>query len=102
MAPITPSLAMFLDRVLVLPGRNVVTVLAGEFSRTVPESDHEPGGTATVIGKHVKTGTAGPQAPDGSPPAGAPSPEGLWAYVSAALRLPSAPFGPNPSPELIL
>jgi hypothetical protein len=101
MAPITPSLAVFLDRVLALPGRNVVTVLAGEFSRTVPESDHEPGGTATVIGKHVKTGTAGPQAPDGSPPAGAPSPEGLWAYVSAALRLPTAPFGPNPSPELV-
>jgi hypothetical protein len=101
MAPITPSLAMFLDRVLALPGRNVVTLLAGEFSRTVPESDHEPGGTATVIGKHVKTGTAGPQAPDGSPPAGAPSPEGLWAYVSAALRLPSAPFGRNPSPELV-
>lgn len=102
MAPITPSLAVFLERMLALPGRNVVTLLVGEFSRTVPESDHEPGGTATVIGKYVKTGTAGRQSPDGAPPAGAPPPEGLWAYAAAALRLSSAPFGRNPNPELIV
>jgi hypothetical protein len=101
MAPITPSLATFLDRMLALPGRNVVTLLVGEFSRTIPKSDHEPGGTATVIGKHVRTGTAGPQRPDGSPPLDAPPPEALWAYTAAALRLPGAPFGRNPNPELI-
>jgi hypothetical protein len=102
MAPITPSLGLFLDRMLALPGRNVVTVLVGEFSRTVPESDHEPGGTATVIGKYVRTGTAGRQTAEGAPPAGAPPPEGLWAYTAAALRLTTAPFGANPNPELIL
>jgi hypothetical protein len=102
MAPITPSLTVFLDRVLALPGRNVVTMLVGEFSRTIPASDHEPGGTATVIGKYVRTGTAGPQRPDGSPVADAPPPEGLWAYAAAALRIPGTPFGPNPNPELIV
>jgi hypothetical protein len=102
MKPITPSLATFLDRVLALRNRNVVTVLVGEFSRTTRESDHEPGGTATVIGRHVRTGTAGPQLPDGAPPEGAPAPEALWAYVAAALRLSSAPFGRNPNPELIV
>jgi hypothetical protein len=102
MAPIAPALAMFLDRTLALPGRNVVTLLVGEFSRTIPKSDHEPGGTATVVGKYVKTGTAGPQNADGSPPVNAPPPEGLWAYTSAALRLNGAPFGPNPNPELIV
>ncbi len=101
MAPITPSLSTFLGRTLALPGRNVVTLLVGEFSRTIPKSDHEPGGTATVIGKHVRTGTAGPQRPDGSPPLDAPPPEALWAYAAAALRLPAAPFGRNPNPELI-
>jgi hypothetical protein len=102
MEPIIPMLATFLDRVMTLPNRNVVTMLVGEWSRTRAESDHEPGGTATVIGKYVKTGTAGPQNADGSPPANAPPPEGLWAYAAAALRLAKAPFGRNPNPELIV
>lgn len=102
MAPITPSLITFLDRVMALPRRNVVTLLTGEFSRTLPGSDHAPGGTATVIGKYVKTGTAGRQGPGGSPPEHATPPEGLWAYVAAALRLSGpASFGRNPHRELI-
>jgi hypothetical protein len=101
MSPITPMLATFLERVMALPDRNVVTMLLGEWSRTQPESDHEPGGTATVIGKYVKTGTAGQQNADGAPPANAPPPEGLWAYAAAALRLVETPFGRNPNPELI-
>jgi uncharacterized protein (DUF1501 family) len=102
MRPITPSLSAFLDRALALEGRNVVTLLVGEFSRTVPESDHEPGGTATVIGKYVKTGSAGPQTAAGAPPEGAPPPEALWAYAAAALRLRASPFGRNPHPELLV
>ena len=102
MAPITPSLVTFLERVMALPGRNVVTVLTGEFSRTTSKSDHEPGGTATVIGKYVRTGTAGPQRADGAPPERAPGPEGLWAYAASVLRLGGSAFGPNPNPELTL
>jgi hypothetical protein len=101
MSPITPVLATFLERVMALPDRNVVTMLVGEWSRTNPKSDHEPGGTATIIGKYVKTGTAGPQNADGSPPPNAPAPEALWAYVAAALGLVKTPFGRNPNPELI-
>lgn len=102
MAPITPSLITFLERVMTLPRRNVVVLLTGEFSRTLPGSDHAPGGTATVIGKYVKTGTAGRQGPGGSPSEHASPPEGLWAYVAAALRVDrSAPFGRNPHRELI-
>ncbi|TPG10138.1 hypothetical protein EAH88_07170 [Rhodanobacter glycinis] len=103
MTPITPSLITFLDRVMALPERNVVTLLVGEFSRTLPGADHAPGGTATVIGKYVKTGTTGRQLPDGSPPEHAASPEALWAYAAAALRLGgAAPFGRNPHPELLV
>lgn len=84
-----------------MPGRNVVTLLVGEFSRTVPKSDHEPGGTATLIGRYDRTGIAGPQNPDGSPPLDAPPPEAVWAYAAAALNLRGSPFGRNSHPELI-
>lgn len=102
MAPITPSLITFLDRTAALPGRNVVTLLVGEFSRTLPGADHAPGGTATVIGKYVRTGTTGRQRPDGSPPEQVASPDALWAYAAAALRLAAMPFGRNPHPELLV
>jgi len=97
MAPITPLLSTFLARMFALP-RNVVTMLVGEFSRTSAESDHEPGGTATLIGARIKTGTAGPQRTDGSPPTNAPPPAGLWSFAAAALGLDAKA---NPNPELI-
>jgi hypothetical protein len=80
----------------------VVVALIGEFSRTIGESDHAPGGTATVIGKHVKTGTAGPQTAGGLPPPTSPPPAGLWAYLATVLQLRDHPFGVNPHPELVL
>ena len=102
MASILAPLRAFIGRVLALPDRNVVIALVGEFSRTVGESDHEPGGTATVIGRTVKTGTAAPQTETGAPPPGAPPIAGLWAYLAAALKVEEHPFGKNPNPELII
>ena len=98
---IQAPLHRFVERVLALPGKNVVIALFGEFSRTVGAADHEPGGTATVIGKYVKTGTAAPQFETGAPPRDAPPPAGLWAYLATVLKLEDHPFGANPHPELV-
>lgn len=92
----------FLARALAIPNRNVVIALVGEFSRTTGASDHEPGGTATVIGKYVKTGTAGPQTETGAPPPGSPPTAGLWAYLASVLKIEDHPFGANPNPELVM
>jgi hypothetical protein len=102
MSSILPEVRTFVARALGLPGRNVVIALFGEFSRTVDASDHEPGGTATIIGKYVRTGTAGPQNPDGSPPINSPPVAGLWSYLATVLRVEEHPFGANPNPELVV
>lgn len=102
MATIIPSLRTFVSRALALPNHNVVIALMGEFSRTIGASDHEPGGTTTVIGKYVKTGTAGRQTPEGAPPPGSPPVSGLWAFLANALKLKEHEFGANPNPELII
>ena len=101
MASILPDLRRFVARALTLPGRNVVIALMGEFSRTVGASDHAPGGTATVIGKRVRTGSAGPQTSGGLPPPTSPPPAGLWAYLASVLGVADHPFGVNPHPELV-
>jgi hypothetical protein len=102
MAPLTPLLRTFLQRLEAMPGRNVVVAILGEFSRTVPTGDHAQGGTATVIGRYVRSGTAGPQDADGQPPANTAPVAGLWSYLAGALRLREHPFGANPNPQLLV
>ncbi|HEY1905883.1 MAG TPA: hypothetical protein VGG91_07570 [Myxococcaceae bacterium] len=102
MSSIIQGVGTFVARAQEIPGRNVVIALLGEFSRTVGESDHAPGGTATVIGKHVKTGSAGPQTASGLPPPTSPPVAGLWAYLATVLQLKEHPFGVNPHPELVV
>jgi hypothetical protein len=98
---ILPGLNAFLGRMLADPTRNVVTVIMGDFSRSLPGSDHQPNLSVTVIGKYVKVGTTGKVAANVSLPAGTPSVPGLWAYVAKALKITAEPFGANPH-DLIL
>ena len=59
-------------------------------------------GRVVHFGKHVKTGTAGPQTAEGLPPPTAPPPAGLWAYLATVLKIEDHPFGENPHPELVV
>ncbi len=90
------TLRTFTDRTMALEGRNVVTVIMGDFSRSIPGSNHQANLTATVIGKNVKLGTTGKVNRDVALPSGTPGIKGLWAYIAAAAQAPEAPFGANP------
>jgi hypothetical protein len=93
---ILPPLNVFLGRMLGASGRNVVTAMFGDFSRSLPGSDHEPNLTNTVIGKYVQVGTTGKVAANVSLPVGVPSIPQFWAYLAAAAHCSTQPFGANP------
>jgi hypothetical protein len=95
------SLGAFVGRTLAMPGRNVVTAIFGDFSRSLPGSDHQANLTATVIGKHVKLGTTGRVNARVGLPAGTPGIQGMWAYIAAALQAPDRPFCSNPHGLLV-
>ena len=100
-ANVFPALNMFLDRTLVstdlATSHNVVTMIFGDFARSLPGSDHQPNVTATVMGKYVKGGTTGMTDGNVGLAAGTPSVPGLWSYLAAVAKTPGAnPFGANP------
>lgn len=95
------ALKVFTDRTLAMVDRNVVTVIMGDFSRSLPGSNHQANLTATVIGKYVKLGTTGRVTRDVGLPAGSPGIDGFWAYLAAVLGASGTPFGANPH-DLVL
>lgn len=97
---VMPGLKPFLERTLAMPGRNVVTALFSEFARSGGRSDHAAGLSASVFGKSVRQGTTGRpiigDLVDYSLPAGTPGIPGFWAFLAAAAKANSMPFGANP------
>lgn len=92
----------FMTRLVQDPNRNVVVVLMGDFSRSLPGSNHQPNLSATVIGKYVKQGTTGRVNADVALAATTPGIQGLWSYLSAVTKTASKPFGNNLHPSLVL
>lgn len=105
---ILPSLRVFLERTLAAQGRNVVTLVYGDFARigghTATSSEHASGLSATVFGKYVRAGTTGRfetgQNAGYRLPMGTPGYAGLWAYLTEVARAPSRPWGANPHAPL--
>lgn len=99
---ILPPLNTFLARTQAMTDRNVVVTIFGDFSRSLPGSDHQGNLTSTVIGKKVKQGTSGRVASNVSLPAGTPSIREYWAYLAEVCGATGEPFGPNPHKDLVL
>lgn len=106
---ILPALKVFLERTLAMRGRNVVTLLYGDFARiggnNATASEHAGGTSATVFGKYVRQGTTGRFDPGQNAtyklPSGTPNYTGLWSYLLAAANAPKRPFGANPHAALL-
>lgn len=101
-ARILPALKVFINRMVADPRRNVNVVIMGDFSRSLPGSDHAAGVSATVIGKNVRVGTTGRVDGGVRLAAGTPQGLGLWAYLSRLTNVSYQPFGTNPHTGLVL
>jgi hypothetical protein len=99
---ILPPLRVFINRMVADARRNVNVMIIGDFSRSLPGSDHAAGVSATVIGKNVRVGTTGRVDADVRLAAGTPQALGLWAYLARLTNLPYQPFGSNPHTGLVL
>jgi hypothetical protein len=99
---ILPPLNTFLSRMMADPTRNVITVILGDFARSLPNSDHQGNMTATVIGKYVKPGTTGRVDANVSLAPGTPGVMGLWSYLATIGKNPVQMFGPNPHGAITL
>ena len=95
---ILPGLKTFTDRMIRDQGPNVTVVILGDFARSLPGSDHANVTVATVFGTNVKVGTTGKVSATVGLPQGTPSVPGLWGYLAALAKAPTAVsrFGGNP------
>jgi hypothetical protein len=91
-----PALNTFLTRMLGDATRNVVVCLFGDFSRSLPGSNHQPNLSTLVFGKYVKPGSDGKTDADVGLAPGTPSVPGMWAYLAAVAKVSGSPFGANP------
>lgn len=100
---IATPLQTFLTRVVAggAGDRNVIVALIGDFSRSLPGSDHQANLSALVIGKKFKNATTGKTDARVSLPAGTPSIDGFWSLLAAAAKVDTNPFGANPHTTLL-
>ncbi|MFO0676573.1 MAG: DUF1501 domain-containing protein [Polyangiaceae bacterium] len=96
---IAPGLTTFMSRMVngtTSNDRNVIVVIGGDFSRSLPGSDHQANLSVLVVGKYVKQGTTGKTDANVGLPANTASGPGMWAYLAAAAKIDGGPFGANP------
>lgn len=97
MNAMTPFMKTWLDRMSTVgPGANPIIVIVGDFSRSLPGSDHATGLTATVIGRNVQQGSTGTVDANVRLAPNTPTTAGFWSYLAAITKSGSTAFGANP------
>lgn len=98
-----PALSAFLQRTLAMTDRQVVTAIYGDFARSVFDSGHAGGISATVFSPALQNGTTGRAiiaGPDYLLPPETPGVDAFFAFLSEAAGVPSS-FGPNPHAQTL-
>lgn len=93
-----PALRTFLQRTLAMPDRQIVTAIYGDFARSVHDSGHAGGISASVFSPALRTGTTGRaiiRGPDYLLPPETPGVDAFFAFLCEAAGVAST-FGPNP------
>jgi hypothetical protein len=96
---VMPALSTFISRLRSDPdlsAMNVSILLHGEFSRSLPSSDHATVLSALVIGPNVKVGTTGRVTSNVTLPDGTGASREMWSYLAAVAKVAQNPFGTNP------
>jgi hypothetical protein len=86
----------FCQRMLNVPGRNVVVACLGDFVRLTTGHGHGEGAVAAIFGKYIKRGLYNGCDEKARFAPSTPKVEQFWAGLAAALRVPGTPFGANP------
>ncbi len=101
---IIPPLITFFNRMWVNNTepvqRNVNVVIMGDFSRSLPGSDHATGCAATIIGANVKVGGFQRVTNNVGFDPNRPSGRGFFSLLGALTKTAGAPFGANAHPDL--
>jgi hypothetical protein len=93
------GLRTFINRMMVqkvgIPNVRVTLVIGGDFSRSLPGSDHASVLSCSIIGDHIKTGATGTVNSQVGLPVGTGSWAALWSLLADAAKLTTNPFGAN-------
>lgn len=98
-ADILPGVSLFIQRMMIDAAAeyDVTLLFTGDFSRSLPGSDHQGNLTEVLIGPSVKTGTTGNVDGNVRLPVGTPAFQGRWSHLANMAGLASNPFGPTGS-----
>lgn len=65
--------------------RNIAVLIMGDFSRSLPGSDHQSNMSATVIGNKIKVGSTGNVNANVGLPGGGPRADKMWAFLAKVM-----------------
>ncbi len=104
---ILPGLKVFTQRMMAQANLNITIAVFGDFSRSLPGSDHARLIGTTVWGSKVKLGVSGKVGPTVGMPTANPAGEaysvpGFWSYLAAVSKSAANPFGVNPHAAMVL